>query len=148
MSANYRRALAVVAKETCRELRKTMTAAERVFWQKVRNRKFMGLKFHRQHPIFIHDSGRETFAVADFYCHEERLVVEIDGKLHDFRKNKDRWRTELIERQGIMVVRYENDEVENDPTSVLCRLSKFIWQKRGLSPGTDETMSGPLSNSP
>ena len=84
--------LAAVAKATCRELRRNSTAAEQLFWTRVRDRKFRGLKFYRQHPIFVDNDGRETFFVADFYCHEYRLAVAIDGKVHDDQKEHDKVR--------------------------------------------------------
>lgn len=61
-------------------MRNRSTPAENLFWGRVRNRGFLGLKFYRQHPIFVDLDGRETFYVADFYCHEHKLLVEVDGK--------------------------------------------------------------------
>jgi very-short-patch-repair endonuclease len=56
-------------------LRKTMTDAEILLWKALRNRRLNGFKFRRQHPI-------KGF-IADFYCHEARLVIEVDGEIHD-----------------------------------------------------------------
>ena len=111
-----------VAKQLCRELRKSQTNAEKIFWEAVRNRKFLELKFYRQYPIFIDFDGRETFFIADFFCFEQNLVVEIDGKIHDYRKDHDELRTEIINRKGIDVMRFKNEEIEMDMESVLQRL--------------------------
>lgn len=111
-----------IAKKTSRELRKNQTKAESVFWETVRNRKFDNLKFNRQYPLFFDYLGKETFYVADFYCHEKRLVVEIDGSSHDNKLEKDLLRTEIINLLGITVVRFKNDEVVNNINVVLQKL--------------------------
>ena len=59
---------------TAHTLRSSMTEAEKVLWNELKSRKFQGLKFRRQHPIHWY--------IADFYCHEKRLVIEIDGGIH------------------------------------------------------------------
>jgi very-short-patch-repair endonuclease len=56
------------------ELRKNMTDAEKVLWQQLRNRKLGDLKFRRQHPVGIF--------ILDFYCHEKKLAIEVDGGIH------------------------------------------------------------------
>jgi very-short-patch-repair endonuclease len=116
--------LILVARTLCRDLRKKMTPCEQLFWNQVRGRKYHGKKFYRQHPIFFDHLGKETFFIADFYCHEERLVVEIDGKIHDYRRNHDRLRSRIINELGIRVVRFRNDEIDDDIGGVMVRLSK------------------------
>ena len=69
-------------KQTVRDLRKNQTLSEVKIWKAVRNRKLKGKKFLRQHPIRFNMDGRKRFFIADFYCHEKNLVVEIDGKIH------------------------------------------------------------------
>ncbi|MBS1555521.1 MAG: NTP transferase domain-containing protein [Bacteroidetes bacterium] len=65
-----------------RELRKSQTPAEKLLWANLRNRKLEGYKFIRQHPIPFNYSGeQEQFYIADFYCAEKKLVVEVDGEL-------------------------------------------------------------------
>ena len=71
MSLNKNKELREIAKTSCRELRKNSTNAEKDFWNIVRNRKFLGKKFYRQYPIFFDLLGKESFYIADFYCHEE-----------------------------------------------------------------------------
>ncbi len=61
-------------KATARRLRKRQTKSEKLLWQALRNRQLSDLKFLRQHPI--------GHSIVDFYCHENRLVIEIDGGIH------------------------------------------------------------------
>jgi len=118
-----------IAKQLCRELRQRQTNAENIFWQAVRDRKFLGLKFYRQYPLFFDYLGKETFFIADFFCHERKLVVEIDGKIHDYRKDHDQLRTFIINMMGIEVMRFRNEEIENDLNGVLTRLTTFLRNK-------------------
>lgn len=107
--------------ERARELRKKMTYAESLFWNEVSNKKNMGFKFRRQHPI-----GK---FIADFYCHELKLVIEIDGGIHDFDDSKDydKGRTYEFEEFGLQVIRFKNEEVEKEIDKVLFVLrSKII----------------------
>ena len=115
-----------IAKQLCRDLRKRQTNAEEIFWQAVRDRKFLGLKFYRQHPLFFDYLGKETFFIADFFCHERQLVVEIDGKIHDYRKDHDELRTFIINMMGIEVIRFRNEEIENNLSEVLARIEQAL----------------------
>ena len=122
MSLNKKSKLAAVATKLCRDLRKRATPAEKIFWNAVRNRKFMNKKINRQFPIFFDLLGKETFFIADFYCHEEKLVIEIDGGYHERQKEYDLLRTEIINSLGIKVIRFTNDDIENNLTAVLQKL--------------------------
>jgi len=86
-----------------KSLRRTCTSAESLLWAALRNGRLAGLKFRRQHPIgpFI----------ADFYCHSAKLVVEIDGPVHEFRVERDRARTAFLQARGLRVVQFDHDEV-------------------------------------
>ncbi|MFH2033976.1 MAG: DUF559 domain-containing protein, partial [Candidatus Margulisiibacteriota bacterium] len=81
-----------LVKETVRKLRREQTEAEDIFWKIVRNRSLDAKKFLRQHPIVYTWRWRQRFFVADFYCHEAGLIVELDGGIHDKRKNYDKAR--------------------------------------------------------
>ncbi|MCI0698296.1 endonuclease domain-containing protein [candidate division KSB1 bacterium] len=70
--------------------------------------------------------GKETFFIADFFCHERKLVVEIDGKIHDYRKDHDELRTFIINMMGIEVIRFRNEEIENNLGEVLARLTSLL----------------------
>ncbi|MFN0148234.1 MAG: endonuclease domain-containing protein [Dehalococcoidia bacterium] len=91
-----------------RRLRNPLTKAEALVWARVRDRKFRGFKFRRQHPIGAY--------VVDFFCAELGLVLEVDGGVHDEPEQRlyDQGRTEALEGLGLRVVRLTNAEVEDD----------------------------------
>ena len=88
-----------------RDLRKNMTEAEKVLWSKLRKRQIDGFKFRNQHPIDIF--------IVDFYCHQCKLVIEVDGSVHNIPEisEKDKGRTYELERFGLTVLRFTNYEV-------------------------------------
>jgi very-short-patch-repair endonuclease len=116
------------AKELCRDLRKRSTRSEQLFWHAVRKRKVLGKKFLRQFPIFFKYIDKETFFIADFYCHEKRLVVEIDGKNHDLQKEYDELRSYIINNLGINVIRFRNGQIVNNLEGVLVRLKTVLYE--------------------
>jgi len=128
MSLTKSKKLVLVAKQVCRDLRRHSTPAERLFWERVRNNKFLGLKFYRQHPLFVEVDGRQTFFIADFYCHQRKLAVELDGKIHDSQKQRDIARTRVINDLGVSVSRFRNSEVERNVEGVLSKLTKKLGQ--------------------
>jgi very-short-patch-repair endonuclease len=121
-----RKHVADVAKRLCRDLRRRSTRSEQLFWQAVRSRKVLGKKFLRQFPIFFEYMDQETFFIADFYCHENRLVVEIDGKNHNYQRNYDELRTYIINNLGIEVVRFRNRQIEREIDKVLEKLRAVL----------------------
>ncbi len=112
--------------EQIRQLRRNSTPAEQVLWQKLRNRKLMGTKFLRQHPIFFLYENQYRYFIPDFYCAEHRLVIEVDGKIHDQQKEYDAMRTAILNVKGISVVRFKNEEVLEDIEKVLGTLMLLI----------------------
>ncbi len=126
MSLSRSPGLITVANAVARELRQRQTEEEQMLWEAVRDRRFMGKKFLRQHPILVDSNGRETFFVADFYCASSKLIVEIDGKIHNHQQERDRMRTAAINNRGLRVVRFRNEEVRRSLSSVLKRLSKEL----------------------
>ena len=75
----------------------------------------------------VHDLlGKETFYVADFYCHEMKLVVELDGGIHQKQRLQDELRSFVISALGLTVLRFKNEEVEEGLHTVLARLAKAI----------------------
>ena len=76
--------------ERTRKLRNNMTAAEENFWQAVRSRK-LGVKFLRQKPLRFYVGNNQKYFIADFFCKELKLVVEIDGRIHLDQKEYDEW---------------------------------------------------------
>jgi len=103
-------------------LRKKMTVSERLLWDKIRNRRINGLKFRRQHPIHLY--------IADFYCHEKKLIIEIDGGIHksDEIKENDQNRSAELDRLGISVIRFTNEEILGNIDQVINNLKIFISQ--------------------
>lgn len=125
MSLSKNPKLIQVSKTLCRELRKKATPAEKEFWDIVRNKKLMNKKFYRQYPIFFDYIGKETFFIADFYCFEEKLVIEIDGGYHERQKEYDNKRSHLINQLGIEVLRFKNEEVFSDMETILSKIKTY-----------------------
>ena len=98
-----------------RKLRRRMTDEEKVLWSVLRNRKFHGLKFLRQHPILyqVDDHKQPLFFIVDFYCAEKKLVIELDGRIHDFQKEYDNRRDEILRYTGLRILRFRNEECSN-----------------------------------
>lgn len=117
--------------EAARSLRKNMTDAEQLLWHCLRRKQLGGFRFRRQHPL-------EQF-VLDFFCHEARLAVELDGGQHnepDVRA-KDDQRTAFLNNQGIQVVRFWNREVFQNLEGVLQTIYDLAQQRseqRNLPP--------------
>lgn len=130
MSLKSKHKLAQIAKVVCRELRKNSTEAERLLWEKVRYKKFLGKKFYRQYPIFHDITGKETFFVADFYCYSDKLIIELDGKYHEHRLKEDAERTKILNHLGLKVLRFNNEEIVNNLESVMLKIKKLLEEKR------------------
>ena len=94
-------------------MRKNLTPAENILWQRLRKKQFGGLRFRRQHPI-----GR---FIVDFYCAEARLVVEVDGGVHDEpgHAEYDEDRQRFLQALGLRVLRFSNAQVINETDAVL-----------------------------
>ncbi len=102
-------------RQFARDLRKVPTSAEDTLWQALRGRRFQNLKFRRQVPLLNY--------TVDFLCLERRLIVELDGKQHDWFSEYDKRRTEEIERHGFVIVRFTNHDVLNDLDLVLAKIT-------------------------
>jgi len=101
-------------------LRKSLTEAEKILWKVLRNKKFKGYKFRRQHPI-------DSF-IADFYCHQHKLIIEIDGGIHELNSTKehDNDRTYELEKFGLKVIRFNNYEIIHQLEKVLRQIKDAI----------------------
>ncbi|MBK6912439.1 MAG: endonuclease domain-containing protein [Ignavibacteriales bacterium] len=126
MSLNSRKKLVEVAKVVCRDLRKRATDSEEKLWEQLRNRQLLNKKFYRQYPIFYDLTGRESFFVADFYCYEEKLIIELDGEYHKYRLTEDIERTLILDRLGLKVIRFKNNEVEGNINAVLGKITEEL----------------------
>jgi leucyl-tRNA synthetase len=109
--------------ELARELRNNPTSAERKLWEYLRKRRLKGYRFLRQKPIIYEQRNHKAyFFIADFYCAETKLVIELDGKYHNQQKEYDRNRDLVIEKLGLTVLRFDNEELQNIET-VLRKIS-------------------------
>ena len=99
--------------ELARILRNNATPAEKKLWLELREMRSVGVRFRRQHPVWRY--------IADFYCVDLKLLIEVDGPIHDDKssQDKDANRTAELERMGITVIRFTNDEVQKDLSVVL-----------------------------
>lgn len=93
-----------------RRLRQSQTLAEEKLWTILRGRRLDGYKFRRQVPIDRY--------FADFVCRDAKLIIELDGASHEDRFLQDQARTEVLERCGFHVLRFDNEAVLSDPGAV------------------------------
>lgn len=113
-------------KELARKLRKNPTNAEKKLWKILRKRKLDGFKFLRQHPIIYEQrQNKINFFIADFYCAEKKLVVELDGKVHHYQKHYDQQRDLILKEKDLNVLRIKNKYLENIET-VKQRILNFL----------------------
>jgi len=110
-----------------RELRKGQTTAEVMLWELLRNKKLLDLKFRRQHQIGQY--------IVDFYCDEIKLVVELDGEIHNSSEQKkhDLTRDKYLSALGFSVLRFKNETLINDPETVLSSIATHLshWERQG-----------------
>ena len=116
--------------EKAKLLRKNMTEAEEKLWEQLREKKLLGLRFRPQHPIDIF--------IADFYCHQAKLVIEIDGGIHKFtdRNEYDLGREGELENWGIKVIRFTNEEIEKNIKQVLKRIEQMCKERLSELPSS------------
>jgi len=106
--------------EKAKELRACMTPSEKILWGRLRLLREKGFIFRRQHPMLRF--------IADFYCHQARLVVEVDGGIH---KDMDRaaydvGRTAEMTAYGVQVIRFTNEQVQQNLDEVICTIEKIL----------------------
>tara|TARA_R110000868_G_scaffold368532_1_gene631615 strand:+ start:489 stop:878 length:390 start_codon:yes stop_codon:yes gene_type:complete len=100
-----------------RQLRKNSTLPEVLLWQNIKQRAY-GVQFHRQVPMLDY--------IVDFYCHEIRLAIEIDGQSHDHNFLNDAKRQGEIEAYGVTFLRFSNEEVKKNMFSVLLVIEETV----------------------
>ena len=105
---------------TARQLRRVPTRTEHLLWQQLRDRRFRGLKFRRQHPVGT--------LVLDFYCEETRLCIEVDGAVHKtpevMRRDSDR--DAALADLDIRVLRIHDDDITSNLDDVLKRIGDTV----------------------
>ena len=100
-----------------KELRRSMTPTEKKLWNRLRQNQLDGYHFRRQQIV--------AGFIIDFYCNQSRVVVEIDGGIHNTRRDYDAEREKIILAKGLKIIRITNEEVESDIDAVLERILLF-----------------------
>ncbi|MBN1548284.1 MAG: DUF559 domain-containing protein, partial [Syntrophaceae bacterium] len=113
--------------ERARELRKRQTPTEQMLWEMLRDRQLLGFKFRRQHQVGDY--------ILDFYCHEAKLAVELDGAVHEQRLEKDAKRDAYLKSQGIQVLRISNEDLVSHTSSALEQIVAFLPSPSGRGAG-------------
>jgi very-short-patch-repair endonuclease len=108
-----------------RELRKNQTESEGLLWEILRGRRLSGKKFLRQHPIIYSVYQRPYYFIVDYYCAEAKLVIEVDGSIHDTSVEYDQQRTEILKSKGLHVLRISNDELL-DLKKVIDKITAYL----------------------
>ena len=105
--------------KAARELRQSMTPAEKILWSRLRGRKLGGFKFYRQVPIDRY--------IVDFYCPEKKLVVEVDGSIHDEEDmlENDEFREKCFRNKGLRIIRFRNAEMFRNLNDVCNRIDQM-----------------------
>ena len=111
-----RRNRSAIFRERAREMRHQPNDAESLVWDQLRNRRVGKFKFRRQHPI-----GKY---IADFYCVEAKVIVELDGATHEGREDYDAERQAWLESQGIAVLRVKNQDLYDSPEGFV----EVVWR--------------------
>ncbi len=104
-------------KELARKLRNNSTLSEVLLWKNIKG-KSLGVEFHRQVPILEY--------IVDFYCHELRLAIEIDGEIHEHQYLEDAQRQGEIEKYGVTFLRFQNIDIKYNMFSVLLIIEEKI----------------------
>ena len=104
--------------DRARSLRQEQTPAEKRLWVALRKRQVAGLKFRRQHPY-----GQ---FILDFFCVERQLAIEVDGAVHlsAEQATRDAERSEFLEKRGVHVLRFTNDEIDQHLPDVLRKIAE------------------------
>ena len=109
-----------------KRLRSEMTSAEAKLWALLRNRGFAGFKFRHQTPV--------AGAVADFFCSDLKLVVELDGGVHRLREDEDTARDQRLAEAGVTVLRVGNEAFLRNPNGVLDAIREHAASVRTQPP--------------
>lgn len=105
--------------DRAKELRNNMTDAEGIVWNYLSNNQ-LGLRFRRQHPISRY--------IADFYCHSKKVIIEIDGSVHNSIEQQvlDKEREVNLQEFGLRIIRFSNNEVLVKPDEAIAKIKEFI----------------------
>src|SRR5688572_274129 len=104
--------------EIARVFRKNPTKGEKILWSALRGKKLDGIKFRRKQPI--------RYFVVNFYSSVYRLVVEVDGPIHELQKEADAARQDILEQLGLVVLRIKSEVAEKNLPAALETIHKTI----------------------
>ncbi|MEQ8583995.1 MAG: endonuclease domain-containing protein [Marinoscillum sp.] len=115
-------------KELARQLRNNSTKSEIRLWQYLKGKQMMGYDFHRQKPLLEY--------IADFYCYELELVIELDGYTHNFEEvlARDETKQKALENLGLTIIRFADPEVLHDINNVLRTIENYILDREEHTP--------------
>jgi very-short-patch-repair endonuclease len=105
-------------KPIAHEKRLKPTEAEKALWKHLRMHQLHGLSFRSQHCV-----GQ---FIVDFYCKKAKLVIEVDGEIHQYQAEEDRLRQEYIESFGLKVLRFSNEMVLNNITDAMNQIKDYL----------------------
>ncbi len=119
-------------KELARQLRNNSTKSEIRLWQQLKGKQMYGDDFHRQKPLLNY--------IADFYCYELKLVIELDGYTHQFEEvvKKDEIKQQELEEAGLTVLRFNDNEVMRDINNVMRTLEGYITEFEKHTPNPSQ----------
>jgi len=116
-----------IIKQISRILRQNMTDVELILWEKLRTKRLLWKKFLRQYPVYIYTENTwyERFIIPDFICKEEKLIIELDGNIHNEKDIYllDREKEKLLIEQWYKILRFKNEEVSNNLGTVLKQIA-------------------------
>ncbi|QCR22519.1 endonuclease domain-containing protein [Pontibacter sp. SGAir0037] len=104
------------------ELRKTSTLSEVLLWKEIKERKILGYQFHRQVPMLDY--------IVDFYCHELRLAIEVDGDSHNYKYKEDMARQQALEKFSVTFLRFDDKEVKRSLPNVIRDIVYWIEERQ------------------
>ncbi len=97
--------------QRAKQLRKHMTPEEKILWEKLRAKRLNGIKFRRQQII--------AGFIVDFYCHAAKLIIEIDGEIHQKQTEQDAEREKILLAYGLRILRIKNEQINHNLDQIL-----------------------------
>ena len=98
-------------------MRKNSTETELILWNELKWRKLDNKRFRRQNIFWRY--------IADFYCAEVNLVIEVDWKIHENQKEYDEIREEILKTYKLKILRFNNEDIINNLTQVLETIKSY-----------------------
>ena len=118
-----------IIKEAAKKLRNNMTDSEVILWNHIKWWD-LGVKFLRQKPVYVftEESWLDRYIIPDFYCFDRKIIIEVDGSIHDLEEvyTLDRHKEELLQNQWFRILRVTNKVIEKDIKSVILNIKLFL----------------------